>query len=100
MTDTSTQATQPETMTYVCPIKDIVCGDRPENWCKTCPKRTMKLDTSTLVAERDAAVLALRELVLMARTTGGTAGPDPALMLACDRAETVLAARAAQEKKP
>jgi hypothetical protein len=24
--------------TYVCPRKDIVCGDRPENWCASCPK--------------------------------------------------------------
>jgi len=22
---------------HVCPIKDIVCGDRPSNWCDECP---------------------------------------------------------------
>lgn len=54
MTDTSTQS---ETMTYVCPIKDIVCGDRPENWCKTCPKRTAKTDTSTKAALEIAGIL-------------------------------------------
>lgn len=24
---------------YVCPDKDIVCGDAPARWCATCPKR-------------------------------------------------------------
>lgn len=23
---------------HVCPTKDIVCGDRPDNWCAACPK--------------------------------------------------------------
>ena len=23
---------------HVCPEKDIVCGDRPDRWCATCPK--------------------------------------------------------------
>lgn len=25
--------------TYVCADKDIICGDRPANWCAACPKR-------------------------------------------------------------
>jgi hypothetical protein len=28
-------------VTFVCARKDIVCGDRPENWCDECPKRPM-----------------------------------------------------------
>jgi hypothetical protein len=35
---------------------------------------------------------ALKKLLLMARTTGGTAGPDVGLMAACELAESVLAA--------
>lgn len=27
---------------YVCPEKDIECGDRPKNWCVGCPKRSLK----------------------------------------------------------
>lgn len=26
-------------VTHVCPQKDIVCGNRPENWCSKCPLR-------------------------------------------------------------
>lgn len=26
-------------VTYVCPIKDIVCGNAPERWCNECPLR-------------------------------------------------------------
>jgi hypothetical protein len=26
-------------VTHVCPAKDIVCGDKPANWCATCPKK-------------------------------------------------------------
>lgn len=33
----------------------------------------------------------LKNLVLMARTSGGTAGPDPRLMQACEEAEVYLA---------
>lgn len=33
---------------------------------------------------------ALRALVFAARTSGGTAGPDEALMAACERAEAIL----------
>lgn len=28
-----------EAVVRVCPTKDIVCGDRPANWCETCPNQ-------------------------------------------------------------
>ena len=28
-------------VTYVCPNKDIVCGDLERNWCAVCPKRKL-----------------------------------------------------------
>ena len=28
-----------DSMVYVCPTRDIECGDRAGNWCATCPKR-------------------------------------------------------------
>jgi transposase InsO family protein len=40
----------------------------------------------------DAAIFLLRRLVFMARTTGGTAGPDKGLMDVCEEAETFLQA--------
>lgn len=24
---------------YVCPLKDIECGDTPASWCRSCPKK-------------------------------------------------------------
>lgn len=35
---------------------------------------------------------ALRKLTMMARTSGGVSGPDPALMAACEEAEAALSA--------
>jgi hypothetical protein len=40
--------------------------------------------------ERDAAVRLLKNVAFMARTSGGTAGPDAALMAACSAAEDFL----------
>jgi hypothetical protein len=31
------------TTTYVCSVKDIECGSKPENWCSKCP---LKLRTN------------------------------------------------------
>lgn len=28
-----------DSVVHVCPEKDSICGDRPSNWCATCPKR-------------------------------------------------------------
>lgn len=28
---------------YVCSLKDIVCGDRIDNWCPGCPKRGLQV---------------------------------------------------------
>lgn len=43
----------------------------------------------------DAMRKALRKLTFAARTSGGTAGPDPDLMKACDDAEAILSAPSA-----
>ncbi len=40
----------------------------------------------------DGWKLAMRQLVYYARTSGGTAGPDPTLMEACEACEKLLAA--------
>lgn len=40
--------------------------------------------------EKKLLVKALRDLVFMARTSGGVAGPDKGLMQACDFAEGLL----------
>jgi hypothetical protein len=32
-------ASQRDSTVYVCPVKDIVCGHRPANWCSECPLR-------------------------------------------------------------
>lgn len=44
--------------TYVCPRKDIVCGEVPANWCSACPKKFDSVDTnqatdSTKPSERE-----------------------------------------------
>lgn len=39
LTGRPAQAAQSDAV-HVCPSKDIVCGDKPANWCATCPKRT------------------------------------------------------------
>jgi hypothetical protein len=33
------QQTGTSDVVNVCPLKDSVCGDRPDNWCGECPKR-------------------------------------------------------------
>ena len=43
---------------YVCPVRDIECGDRADNWCQECPKRPAKtppLDIEKERAEFEAA---------------------------------------------
>jgi hypothetical protein len=47
---------------------------------------------STPAAADGEPVALLRKLTLMARTSGGTAGPDAGLMAACEEAEAFLAA--------
>lgn len=27
----------------ICPLKDSVCGDRPDAWCEACPKQPTKV---------------------------------------------------------
>lgn len=39
LTGRPAQAAQSDAV-HVCPSKDIVCGDKPANWCATRPKRT------------------------------------------------------------
>jgi hypothetical protein len=34
---------------FVCPIRDIDCGDRPANWCDTCPKRATHASAAPVV---------------------------------------------------
>lgn len=29
---------------HVCQTRDIECGDRPQNWCKSCPKADVQSD--------------------------------------------------------
>jgi len=33
---------QPSDVVSVCPLKDSVCGDRPDAWCDACPKQPAK----------------------------------------------------------
>lgn len=50
--------------------------------------------TSAAMTEHTALEVALfnalRKLTMMARTSGGIAGPDPMLMDACDEAEALI----------
>lgn len=43
-----------------------------------------------VLSEHTTLLLALRYLTMMARTSGGTAGPDAGLMAACEQAETAI----------
>jgi hypothetical protein len=36
---------------HVCPLKDSVCGDRPDGWCDSCPRK--KPTYQQLEAQRD-----------------------------------------------
>jgi hypothetical protein len=78
------------TIQHYPPIKDITRsyadGVVPETF-----------DPWARIAELEKA---LKRLLLMARTSGGTAGPDIALMAACDAASAVLASTSGAEPKP
>lgn len=39
-------------VTYVCPDKDSVCGDRPAGWCDTCPLKP-RTTIATYAPQRD-----------------------------------------------
>lgn len=54
---------------YVCPSKDIACGDNPATWCERCPARTganaknaSLQDYAEVVAERDQLRARVAEL--------------------------------------
>jgi hypothetical protein len=36
--EATSSAPRGESTVYVCPEKDIVCGNRPKNWCDSCPQ--------------------------------------------------------------
>lgn len=44
-----------------------------------------------LIAAAPELLDALKKLTMMARTSGGTAGPDTELMAACEHAESIIA---------
>ena len=50
-------------ITYVCPSKDIVCGDRPANWCATCPLHARRPAAEGVT---DAQIMAATEAALVA----------------------------------
>lgn len=37
-------------MEYICPSKDILCGDLPQNWCAQCPRRASSILPSPVFA--------------------------------------------------
>jgi hypothetical protein len=41
---------------HVCPVKDIVCGDRPYGWCASCPKLSASTQVSDKTLPLDRAV--------------------------------------------
>ncbi len=66
--------------------------------CQSPPRREpTKEDLCDLIEDRDETISQLRSalqtLVMMARTSGGTAGRDDSLCNACDAAERLLANR-------
>lgn len=38
---------------YVCAQKDIVCGDRPDRWCDSCPRRSASMSAARIDAVID-----------------------------------------------
>ena len=71
------QELQPDALRYDVSRKAFVRSDAPA--------------TAGLSRREIALSDALRRLVMLARTSGGTAGPDAALMAACAEVEAVLA---------
>lgn len=69
---------------HVCPGKDIVCGDRAENWCSSCPKRkdhNAEPPTKPSNTAFDIAAAWLRKR--------GTAATGPQLFSMCQFADFV-----------
>ena len=66
-------------------------ADHRLDWVDEPNKAEFFLAAKEVLAEPPALREALRKLTFAARTSGGTAGPDAALMAACDEAEAALA---------
>lgn len=67
-------------------VSDSISPSWEHDWARIMFGRAMLLQ----IAQAQSAYAALRKLVDMARTSGGTAGRDEALCAACDQAESAL----------
>jgi hypothetical protein len=67
-------------------LSDSISPNWQKDWARIMLGRAMLLQ----IAQTQTVTAALRKLVDMARTSGGTAGRDEALCAACDQAEVAL----------
>lgn len=82
----------------ICLARNIIAGNAADCFDEThmvLAKAVVGLASRTKVedAELNEALTALRQLTMLARTSGGVAGRDAGLCAACDVAEAVLAKR-------